>query len=62
MVKQVLIEQRWMFIKIQKQREEKLYKEKSYNCSIIHWTFFFEKFNFNEDLLKPKHFNINFPS
>ena len=39
-VKQVLIEQQWMFTKIQKQKEKSAYKERSYNHSIIQSVFF----------------------
>ena len=39
-VKQVLIEQQWMFNKILKKRKENIYKERSYNYSIIHSFFF----------------------
>ena len=39
-VKQVLIEQRWVFNKIVKQKGENVYKERSYNHSLIQWIFF----------------------
>ena len=41
MVKQVLIEQRWIFDKIQKQKGDFVDKERSYNRSIIQSAFFF---------------------
>ena len=41
-VKQVLIEKRWMFDTLQKQKESNVYKERLYNCSIIQSAFFFE--------------------
>ena len=43
MVKQVLIGQWWMFDKIQQLRKENVYKERSFNHSIIQSTFFFKK-------------------
>ena len=42
LMKQALIEQQWMFDKIQKQKEAIVYKERSYNRSIIQSAFFFE--------------------
>ena len=42
MAKQALIEQLWMFNKIQKTREGRIYTKKSYNRLIIQSAFFFE--------------------
>ena len=41
-VKQMLIEEQWMFNKIPKQKRENIYKERSYNRSIIQSAFFFK--------------------
>ena len=42
-VKQVLIEKRWMFNTITKKKRKNIYKERSYNCPIIQSASFFEK-------------------
>ena len=57
-VKQMLIEQRWMFNEIQKQGKRKdIYKERWYNRSIIQSAFFFEKLSYDK-ILKLVQFRI----